>query len=132
MTQEKESLPAQENPKNSKKKRVFPYAILGKLTQSAIILLFLICILLFSLYLIGNFQAFEDRTQLRILAFLSVSAAALTITSTLGIIVEIVFIFLKSHKTNVFFSILFFVFSLITGLGLIGFATIIRRIAVGI
>ena len=38
MTQEKQSSDVQENKKISKKKRVFPYAILGKLTQNSIIL----------------------------------------------------------------------------------------------
>ena len=45
MTQEKQALPAQENQKSSKKKRVFPYAILGKLNRNSVILVFLICLL---------------------------------------------------------------------------------------
>ena len=132
MTQEKQSPAAQENKKISKKKRVFPYAILGKLIQNSIILDSLICLLLFSLYLIGNFQDFTDKTQLRILAVLSVAAAVLCILSFLGIVVEIVFVFMKSLKTPVIFSIFLFIITLIIGAGLIGFATVIRRIAVGI
>ena len=132
MTQEKQSPAAQENKKISKKKRVFPYAILGKLIQNSIILDFLICLLLFSLYLIGNFQSFTDRTQLRILLVLSIAAAALCILSFLGIVVEIVFVFMKGRKTPAFFSILLYIFTLIIGGGLIGFSTVIRRIAIGI
>ena len=132
MTQEKETQPVQENQKNSKKKHIFPYAILGKLTRNSIILDFLICLLLFSLYIIGNFQAFTDRTQLRILLVLSIAAAVLCILSFLGIVVEIVFVFMKSKKTPAFFSIVLYIFLLIIGVGLIGFATVIRRIAVGI
>lgn len=132
MTQEKQSSDVQENKKISKKKRVFPYAILGKLTQNSIILDLLICILLFSLYLIGNFQDFTDNAQLRILSVLSVAASVLCILSFLGIIVEIAFVFMKSLKTPVIFSILLFIITLIIGVGLIGFATIVRRIAVGI
>ncbi len=132
MKQEKQALPSQENQKNSKKKRIFPYAILGKLIRNSIILDFLICILLFSLYLIGNFQDFTDSTQLRLLVVLSVAAAVLCILSFLGIVAEIVFVFMKSRKTPAFFSIVLFVFTLIIGFGLIGFATVIRRIAVGI
>lgn len=132
MTQEKESQGSQENQKISKKKRIFPYAILGKLTRNSIILDFLICLLLFSLYLIGNFQYFTDRTQLRILLVLSITAAALCILSFLGIVVEIVFIFMKGRKSSAFFSILLYIFTLIIGGGLIGFSTVIRRIAVGI
>ena len=132
MTQEKQSLPVKEKLKIPKKKRVFPYAILGKLTRNSIILDFLICLLLFSLYLIGNFQDFTDKTQIRILVVLSITAATLCILSFFGIIVELVFVFMKSRKTSVFFSILLYIFTLITGAGLIGFATIIRRIAIGI
>lgn len=132
MTQEKESQGSQENQNISKKKWFFPYAILGKLTRNSIILDFLICLLLFSLYLIGNFQYFTDRTQLRILLVLSITAAALCILSFLGIVVEIVFIFMKGRKSSAFFSILLYIFTLIIGGGLIGFSTVIRRIAVGI
>lgn len=132
MTQEKESQGSQENQNISKKKLFFPYAILGKLTRNSIILDFLICLLLFSLYLIGNFQYFTDRTQLRILLVLSITAAALCILSFLGIVVEIVFIFMKGRKSSAFFSILLYIFTLIIGGGLIGFSTVIRRIAVGI
>ena len=132
MTQEKESQGSQENQKISKKKRIFPYAILGKLTRNSIVLDFLICLLLFSLYLIGNFQYFTDRTQLRILLVLSITAAALCILSFLGIVVEVVFVFMKGRKSSAFFSILLYIFTLIIGGGLIGFSTVIRRIAVGI
>ena len=132
MTQEKQALSPQENQKSSKKKRVFPYAILGKLTRNSIILDFLICLLFFSLYLIGNFQAFTDRAQLRILAVLSVAAAVLCILSFFGIVEEVVFVFMKSRKTPAFFSIIFFIFTFIIGAGLIGFSTVIRRIAIGI
>ncbi len=132
MTQEKEALQTQENQKSSKKKRLFPYAILGKLTRNSIILDLLICLLFFSLYLIGNFQAFTDRAQLRILAVLSILAAVLCILSFFGIIEEIVFVFMKSRKTPAFFSIIFFIFTLIIGGALIGFSTVIRRIALGI
>ena len=132
MTQEKQPLSNQENQKAAKKKHFFPYSILGKLTRNSIILDFLICILLFSLYIIGNFQSFTDRTQLRILFVLSIAAAVLCILSFLGIVVEITFVFMKSRKTLAFFSILLFIFTLIIGAGLIGFATVIRRIAIGI
>ena len=82
--------------------------------------------------MIGNFQDFTDNAQLRILSVLSVAAAVLCILSFLGIIVEIAFVFMKSLKTPVIFSILLFIITLIIGAGLIGFATIVRRIAVGI
>ena len=132
MKQEKEALPVKENQKNSKKKLAFPYAILGKLTQNAILLDFLISLLLFSLYLIGNFQAFTDRTQLRILSVMSISATVLCILSFFGIVEEIVFFFLKNRKAPLFFSLIFCIFMLIIGFALIAFATIVRRIATGI
>ena len=132
MTQENQALPSKENQKNSKKKHLFPYAILGKLTRNAIILDLLICLMLFALYLIGNFQSFTDTAQLRILGVLSITAAVLSLLSFLGIVEESVFIFMKSRKTPVFLTIIFFIFSLIIGFGLISFSIVIRRIAVGI
>ena len=132
MTQENHAMPSQENQKSSKKKRVFPYAILGKLTRNSIILVFLICMLLFALYLIGNFQAFTDNTQLRILRVLSIVSSALCILSFFGIVIEIVFVFLKNRKTFAFFSVIFYFLTLIIGAGLIGFSTVITRISMGI
>ena len=132
MKQEKVESGLKENIKFSKKKHVFPYVILAKLVRNSVILDFSICILLFALYMIGNFQAFTDATQLRILVVLSIASAVLNIISFLGIIAEIVFIFLKSRKSNVVFSILLYIFSMIIGFGLIAFSTVIRRISVGI
>lgn len=132
MTQEKQAIPAQENQKSSKKKRVFPYAILGKLNRNSVILVFLICLLLFALYIIGNFQAFTDRTQIRILGVLSVTAAVQCILSFFGIVIEIVFVFMKSRKTFAFFSVIFYIFTMIIGAGLIGFSTVVTKIAMGI
>lgn len=132
MKQEKPALPQQENQKISKKKRAFPYSILGKLTRNSVILVFLICLLLFALYIIGNFQSFTDKTQLRILNVLSVVAAVLCILSFFGIVIEIVFVFMKNRKTFAFFSVIFYIFMLIISAGLIGFSTVIIRIAMGI
>ena len=85
--------------KEPKKKRNFPFAFLGKLVRNSVFLVLMICVLLFVLYLIGNFQSFTDKTQLRILFALSLTAAALSIMSFLALILEIVFLFMKSVKT---------------------------------
>ena len=87
---------------------------------------------MFVLYLIGNFQSFTDKTQLRILFALSLTAAALSIMSFLALILEIVFLFMKSVKTVSIFSILFFIFTAVMGCCFIAFSTIIRRLALGI
>ena len=118
--------------KETKKKRIFPFAFLGKLVRNSVFLVLIICIILCLLYLIGNFQSFTDKTQLRILLVLSLSAAALVIMSFLGFILEIVFLFMKNRKTVSIFSILFFIFTILMGCGFISFSTIIRRLAVGI
>ena len=118
--------------KETKKKLIFPFSFLGKLVRNSVFLVLLVCLLMCFLYLIGNFQAFSDKTQLRILFVLSITAAALVIMSFLGFVLEIVFLFMKNRKAVSLFSILFFIFSILMGCGFIAFSTIIRRLAVGI
>ena len=89
MTQE------EEKQKNAKNKFKFPFVFLSRLTRNAAFVLFLICIFLFLLYLIGNFQSFVDNTQLLILSCLSFSAIVLCIMTFLSFLQEAVFIFIK-------------------------------------
>ena len=118
--------------KQPKKRRAFPFVFVSRLTRNSIFLILLICVLLFILYLIGNFQNFIDKSQLRILAVLSGGAVALCIMSVLGVIEEIVFIFLKEKKAGSFFSIVFFVFTFAAGFAMTAFSTVVRRIAIGV
>ena len=121
-----------ESQKTAKKKRIFPFSFLGKLVRNTVFLVLMTCIFLCVLYLVGNFQSFTDKTQLRILLVLSLCAAALCIMAFLGLILEIVFMFLKSKKRFSFLSIVFFIFYFLMGCGFIGFSTIIRRLSIGI
>lgn len=121
-----------ESQKDTKKKRNFPFVFLGKLVRNSIFLILIICFLLCLLYLIGNFQFFTDKTQLMILSVLSVIAAILSVMSLIAIILEFVFLFMKSKKTISFFSILFYIFTTLLGCGFIMLATIIRRLAAGV
>jgi len=118
--------------KQTKKRRSFPIVFLSKLTRNSIFLILVICALLFVLYMIGNFQNFIDKSQLRIISVLSVTATGLCITSVIGLILELIFVFLKEKKTSSYLSILFFVFSFAAGFALITFSAVIRRISTGI
>ena len=70
--------------KNAKKKYKFPFVFLSRLTRNAAFVLFLICIFLFLLYMIGNYQSFVDQTQLLILSILSFCAIVLCIMTVLS------------------------------------------------
>ena len=119
---------------NQKKEKRFNFSsiLLGKLTRNACFLIFLICLILFLLYLLGNFQTFTDRTQITILSVLSVTASALCILSVFAFVMEIALIFIKKKKTGSVISMLFFVFTLVTGGVFFAFSVIINRIASGI
>lgn len=118
--------------KETKKKPIFPFTFLSKLFRNSVLIVLMICCLMTLLYLIGNFQAFTDKTQLRILLVLSIMASSLVMMAFLGFVLEIVFIFLKNKKTVSFLSILFFIFSILMGCSFIAFSTIIRRLALGL
>jgi len=126
MTQE------EEKQKNAKNKFKFPFVFLSRLTRNAAFVLFLICIFLFLLYLIGNFQSFVDNTQLLILSCLSFSAIVLCIMTFLSFLQEAVFLFIKKKKAASIFSMLFFLFMLILGIFFNVFASVIRRLSLGL
>ncbi|MBO4533370.1 MAG: hypothetical protein J5726_06690 [Treponema sp.] len=118
--------------KNAKKKYKFPFVFLSRLTRNAAFVLFLICIFLFLLYMIGNYQSFVDQTQLLILSILSFCAIVLCIMTVLSFLQEAVFLFIQKKKTGTIFSMLFFLFMLVLGVFFIVFASVIRRLSLGI
>lgn len=120
------------NENKIKKRRTFPFVFLGRLTRNSIFLLLLICVLLFALYIIGNYQGFIDRSQLRILTVLSATSVALCVMSILGFIQESIFIFLREKKSSSILSMLFFIFTFAAGFAFIAFSALIRRISTGI
>ena len=118
--------------KETKKRRTFPFTFVGRLTRNSIFLLLLVCILLFVLYMIGNYQGFIDKSQLRILTFLSVASTFLCILSVLGFILEAVFLFFREKKSSSILSMLFYIFTFTAGFALIAFSAVIKHIATGI
>ncbi len=118
--------------KEIKKRRTFPFIFLGRLTRNSIFLLLLICLLLFVLYMIGNFQGFIDKSQLRILTFLSITSTFLCIMSVLGFILETVFLFFREKKSSSILSMLFYLFTFTAGFALIAFAAVIKHITIGV
>ncbi len=126
MTQDKQKQ------KPVKKNYKFPFVFLSRLTRNAAFVLLLICIFLFLLYMIGNYQAFEDKTQLLILSILSFCAIVLCIMTFLSFLQEAVFLFILKKKTGTIFSMLFFLFMLVLGIFFIVFASVIRRLSLGI
>ena len=126
MTQDKEKQ------KNAKKIYKFPFVFLSRLTRNVSFVLLLICIFLFLLYMTGNYQAFEDQTQLLILSVLSFCAIVLCIMTLLSFLQEAVFLFINKNKTGTILSMLFFVFMLLLGVFFIIFSSVIRRLSLGI
>ena len=126
MTQEKAGQ------KNIKKTLKFPFVFLSRLTRNCTFLLLFICVFLFLLYLIGNYQAFVDKTQLLILNLLSFTSIVLCIMAVLSFILETVFLFIQKKKAASLFTMLFFLFTLVAGVFFIAFSSVIHRISLGI
>lgn len=121
-----------ENQNRNKKRFTITFLFFEKLLRNIITSLFVISIFLFCLYIIGNYQSFTDKSQLLILSVLSICSIILGTMSFLGIIQNIVFMFFKNKKTTSFFTIIFYIITLIVAFAFIFYTTVINRLAKGI
>lgn len=83
--------------------------LLYKMTKNIVALPAFFCIFLLLFYITGNFQGFQDSTQLIILNILGISAIFFTLVSLFGFIQSIILFFIPgviSKRKNFFFMIL--------------------------
>lgn len=118
--------------KNSFLFKTKTFLILYKLTKSLVAVLFLFIVLLFSFYLIGNYQNFLDKSLLLILNVLSIVSILCTFFSFCGLLENIFFMFTKESKIKNLISILIMFFCIIISIFIEIYSTIIKEIAIGI
>ena len=124
--------------KNKERKKIsdFFYTntlhIFNKLTKNCVWLFFLFNVILFVLYVMGNFYNFLDETQLLILKVLTISSIFQSILSLILFIENIIYIFFTHSKVARFFTITFSILSLIIGIVFIIYSTLVKQLSTGV
>lgn len=90
------------------------------------------CILLTSLYIIGNYQNFQDKSQQIILFFLSYDSIFSTLLSFLLLIETIVKIFTEKYKIKNIINALMLLLAILFCISSTGIAGIISYLSTGI
>lgn len=124
--------------KNKERKKISDFfytntlRIFNKLTKNCVWLFFLFNVILFVLYVMGNFYNFLDETQLLILKVLTISSIFQSILSLILFIENIIYIFFTHSKVARFFTIIFSILSLIIGIVFIIYSTLVKQLSTGV
>lgn len=107
-------------------------SLLTRLTQQLIWVLFIFCILILLFYVMGNYQGFLDKNQLIILTVITISSVVMSFLSAIGIIENLVLLFISDKKPVKILSIIFLLITLIIGVLLSIFSTVLQDLSKGI
>lgn len=113
-------------------KKTFSNTLTYKLTMILDFVLTIFCILLVTLYILGNYQDFLDNTQstiLIILSYTSVFTALLSICLTIETIIKL---FTEKKKLIHIFYLVYLIFTTIICTLFSGFSNIISYLSMGI
>lgn len=106
--------------------------LLYKLASSMVLIWFFFEIILFSLYLIGNYQQFLDKTQLLILKVLSYSSFITFVLCFISLAILVLLIVTKIYKKSNFLRLFLILLSLTVNLVFLSYSTIISKLSEGI
>ena len=106
--------------------------IFNKLTKNCVWLFFLFNVILFVLYVMGNFYNFLDETQLLILKVLTVSSIFQSILSFILFVENMIYIFFTHSKVARLLTLTFSVISLLIGIAFIIYSTLVKQLSVGL
>lgn len=119
------------NKSKNMKNRKISFLFVLKLTKTIILSMVVFCALLICLYIVGNYQNFQDKSQQIILNTLSYSSIG-TLFLTIPVIVEsIIRLFTVSKKKDAVITLILMLVSLILMIGAIGFSSFIGYLAEG-
>ncbi len=116
--------------KNTKTK--FSNTMTYKFTMTINLIFIVFCILLTALYVIGNYQDFQDKSQQIILFFLSYVSIFSTLLSFLLLIETIVKIFTEKYKLRNIINSVMLLLAIIFCISSTGIAGIISYLSTGI
>lgn len=118
-------------PKNLKKSKI-SFLFVLKLTKTIILSMVVFCCLLIALYIVGNYQHFQDKSQQIILNTLSYFSIG-TLFLTIPVIVEsIIRLFTVSKKKDSIITLILMIISILITIGSLGFSSFVGFLSEGI
>lgn len=106
--------------------------ILYKFTKSLIFISLSFEVIMFALYLMGNYQSFLDKTQILILKTLSINAVISFALCFSSIVVLVIMIILRDFKISNLIRIIPIFLDLIFNIIILAYSTIILRLSEGL
>lgn len=113
-------------------KKTFSNSLTYKLTLILNMVLTIFCLLLVTLYVIGNYQGFQDNTQSIILIILSYTAVFTGLLSVFLFVETIIKIFTEKRKLLLIFNGIYLIISTILCILFSGLSNIISFLSMGL
>lgn len=113
-------------------KKTFSNTLTYKLTMILDVVLTIFCILLVSLYVIGNYQNFQDNTQSIILVILSYTAVFTTMLSICLFVETIIKLFTEKRKFMHIINGIYLIISTILCILFSGMSNVISFLSMGL
>lgn len=113
-------------------RKIISNSIVYRISMTVDLVFFLFEIILMMLYFIGNYQTFQDSSQLLILKILFFSSIFTSIFSFLLLIESLIKIFSENKKIKHILNSFFLFFSIITGIFIMEFSNMIMYLSEGL
>ena len=113
-------------------RKIISNSIVYRISMTVDLVFFLFEIILMMLYFIGNYQTFQDSSQLLILKILFFSSIFTSIFSFLLLIESLIKIFSENKKIKHILNSFFLFFFIITGIFIMEFSNIIMYLSEGL
>lgn len=113
-------------------RKIISNSIVYRISMTVDLVFFLFEIILMMLYFIGNYQTFQDSSQLLILKILFFSSIFTSIFSFLLLIESIIKVFSENKKVKHIINSIFLIFCIIFGLFCMEFSNIIMYLSEGL
>lgn len=113
-------------------KKLISNSLTYKLSITLDIMLTVFIVVLITLYTIGNYQNFQDKSQqiiLSLLSYTSVFNALLSLTLSVETIIKLI---TEKRKVSNVFNLIYLILAIVISVGMIVFSNIISYLAMGI
>ena len=113
-------------------KKLISNSLTYKLSITLDIMLTVFIVVLITLYTIGNYQNFQDKSQQIILSLLSYTSVFNTLLSLMLSVETIIKLITEKRKVSNIFYLIYLILAIVISVGMIVFSNIISYLAMGI
>lgn len=113
-------------------KKIISNSLTYKLSITLDIMLTVFIIVLITLYTIGNYQNFQDKSQQIVLSLLSYTSVFNTLLSLMLSVETIIKLITEKRKISNVFNLIYLILAIVISVGMIVFSNIISYLAMGI